>query len=854
MISTVLGLNHELLTVDSSWKTLGNKRLIFSQVSPKVLVRRGAIALLVKRLTGSLLLLLLLSVSARKVSAGVVPVNDSLLYQYCHYLMHKEQLDFDGKLKLAVSLSGVDERSATVVLTDAEPAINSDGCRKLSHQLADAYVAYSSGRYSKAIAGFDDVLKRLDQSDDVAGCKLLIARDSLMRLIAVASALHGDVFSANRWFRKILSAVPDAEPYRKAEVILEWNRAVMRIGSTREMIPLYDSACIWAGIAGDARLHAAAILGKAAVLHKSGDYARAIAILKEIAVYSDSMEINLLTDLHQALATNYSALGSHLQAGQFWSRFLEGALLLPTLELPSEDIRRSIDQLNRAGEKELALQLASRLAHVMENRLLSMKSDTTATLAMMLDVVNNSGNKDFAAGDSAREHYLLSFPLTMGFIAVLVVVLIIFLVQFLRNRKNNRLLENQNKEIKIQQDEIKRQNERLARINRNMQEAKEKAEEATQSKSLFLANMSHEIRTPIHGIIGMINGLRGPNLNPRQLDAMTDIVTSAENLVTIINEILDFSKIESGRLELENISFDLHAEVANGIRLLKMRAAEKGLLLSFGVSPFVPRFVSGDPVRLKQILINLVNNAIKFTDSGSVRVNVTVDDRVGHESVIRFEVTDTGIGINEEGLNKLFQTFSQADITFTRRFGGTGLGLAISKNLVERMKGHIGVESRVGVGSTFWFTVTLSDGSETIQSSEMEPSRTSETNVTEKRKNLSVLLAEDNLVNQKVAMMVIQKMGHEVDVANNGRIAVDKFLSRKYDLILMDMMMPELDGLEATREIRQKETALGAADRVKIVALTANAMKEDRDKCLEAGMDDYLSKPFKPEDLQRIIG
>ncbi len=464
--------------------------------------------------------------------------------------------------------------------------------------------------------------------------------------------------------------------------------------------------------------------------------------------------------------------------------------------------------------------------------------------------------------------------------ATLVIVLVLVFLLYRQNRKNKNvlyLLSEQNQQVQQKTEEIRMQNIRLEQINRDLNVSKQKAEESTTSKSLFLANMSHEIRTPMNGIIGMANELKNTTLNSEQIEALNIITISAENLLTIINEILDFSKIESGKLELESIQFDLYQEMKSIISLLSLKSKEKGLELLSEIDPYVPRYLVGDPVRLKQVIINLVNNGLKFTEKGGVRVNIMVMDHISRTTILRIEVIDTGIGISENEKRKLFHSFSQSDPSFTRKYGGTGLGLAISKNLVNLMNGEIGVESELGNGSKFWFTARFTDGTAppsyiprkepykiyarvpdfnkqkkeltkdaaTKNSAISSPSNAQSPEEIERKR---VLLIEDNMINQKVAMSVLKKKGFEVSVAENGKVGFEKYQADSYDFILMDIMMPVMDGFEATRSIRKYEQEKKLKP-IKIIAMTANALKEDREKCLAAGMDDYISKPFKPQDL-----
>jgi len=398
----------------------------------------------------------------------------------------------------------------------------------------------------------------------------------------------------------------------------------------------------------------------------------------------------------------------------------------------------------------------------------------------------------------------------------------------------------------------------LTRKNDQLRVSMEQAKAAGIAKSQFLATMSHEIRTPMNGILGMNDLLLESSLSSQQKSYAEIVKSSTESLLDIVNEILDFSKIEAGKLTLDVVEFDPRRTIAEVVGLLSEPAKKKGLELVARIASDVPAMLLGDPTRLRQVVTNLVGNAVKFTDEGRIVVRAETLFRVGSDITLQFQVEDSGIGIARRQAKKLFEPFSQLDSSTTRRYQGTGLGLAICKQLVELMGGAIWMESEPGIGSSFWFTARLSVAEEreaepAEQLDEVEP-------VTEKPDvwsrsgpRLRVLLAEDNRINQLVSRKILEKGGHHCEVAEDGLQAIQHACTGEFDVLLMDCQMPLMDGYEATRRIREWEADEGRA-RLHIIALTANVMKGDRERCLEAGMDDYVSKPVRPEDLLRRLG
>jgi signal transduction histidine kinase/CheY-like chemotaxis protein len=411
-------------------------------------------------------------------------------------------------------------------------------------------------------------------------------------------------------------------------------------------------------------------------------------------------------------------------------------------------------------------------------------------------------------------------------------------------------IERRDAELVRHRKSLEEQVDERNRVNAELLLAKEKAEEATRLKSEFLANMSHEIRTPMNGVMGMISLVLDRCSDSEEREQLLVAHSASQSLVTLLNDILDLSKIEAGKMTIEVIGFDLRSLAREALQMFAIAASERNLHLVLDLAPDCPAWVRGDPGRLRQVLINLIGNAVKFTPSGSIHVTVGAASML-EQNMVRFEIRDTGIGVAPDKLKSIFDAFTQADGSTTRRFGGTGLGLTITQRLVNLMSGRIRVESQVGRGSCFRVELPMERCAEPAPAEDARPAA-----ALPGLSSLEVLVAEDNLINRKVISSLLRRQGWSITLAANGEEAYRHFLGSRFDLILMDIQMPEMDGLEATALIRREEASrrvCGSENRIPIIALTAHTSQAQHDQCLAAGMDLVVTKPVNLQALLRGI-
>lgn len=465
-------------------------------------------------------------------------------------------------------------------------------------------------------------------------------------------------------------------------------------------------------------------------------------------------------------------------------------------------------------------------------------------------IKNHSHIKNWYIYSLLPKHGIYPYRSTYMFVFIiftLTFTILSYIHALIHKNKLQQKVKIQNVTLKSMNKNLKVEIEKQKKTEISLIGAKEHAEIAVQSKSQFLANMSHELRTPMNGVLGMKNLLLETKLNTEQHEYIVMMMESARSLLKVLNDILDFSKMEAGKLTLEDIPLNLKNSVDSIIKVMTISAEDKGIKLYHHLQSDLPYDVLGDPERLKQVLVNILGNAIKFTQEGEINVYVFGQRKNASQYNFTFEIIDTGVGMSNDSLRSIFNKFTQADQSTTRKFGGTGLGLTITKELIDIMGGTINVVSELNKGSKFLITIPL-----TIDNSKLEDAPNLSPINNKSFDNLKILLVEDNIINQKVASKILQNLNCTVEFAINGVQAVDMSGENRYDIIFMDCQMPEMNGYQATKAIRDREKG-SFTEKVVIIAMTANAMTGDREKCLDVGMDDFLPKPIKKQDIINML-
>ncbi len=609
---------------------------------------------------------------------------------------------------------------------------------------------------------------------------------------------------------------------------------------------------------GDKKIIISVLLDQALLYNLIKEHTKAIEVIEEALVLSQEINDDLLiTNCYALMYETYEKAGNSLKMLYYFRLYLSFHdrtrsninNSTPITSLPEELSQQESPANISIHRKDLldrkkALDSAQKELDAIQMELYSLNGTLAEADSFKRKMLLQAKKKELVILNLEQQKRNVALKLEKGrlitnSLTIGIIILIFIIVFFARNYQIKKVLYN---EVNAQREKILIQNGELER-------ALEDARAATNAKSQFLSTMSHEIRTPMNSVIGFTNLLRMENPLPRQIKYLDTLHFSANHLLYLINDILDFSKIEAGKLELFNNEFDLSDLLKHVVNTFLLQGNDKGIEVILREIDQVDHLVIGDKIRLSQILTNLMGNGIKFTEQGSVTLDTRIVESHDKKLTIKFSIIDTGIGIYEDNLDNVFNSFTQASSETTRKYGGTGLGLAITKRLVELHGGNIGVKSTVGIGSTFWFTIPFDIG-QPLENKEKAPQPV-EKDKNKPLKGMRILMAEDNQINIVIAKKFLKMWEVELEVAENGLIAVEKAKSRKFDLILMDLHMPEMDGFEATKVLRNIDDTY--FKRLPIVALTANTLNDTQSKIIEYGLNDYVPKPYNPKQLFDVL-